>query len=76
MMPRSIQKSKPGADPFRENLPEGFEQRDIIRHIHSRVLLNYETARAVLEWLEDRVATLEMEDGEAPLFSGHSGREQ
>ena len=59
-----------------ENLPEGFEQRDIIRHIHSRVLLNYETARAVLEWLEDRVATLEMEDGEAPLFSGHSGREQ
>ena len=59
-----------------ENLPDGFEQRDIIRHIHSRVLLNYETARAVLEWLEERVATLEMEDGEEPLFSGHSGREQ
>ena len=59
-----------------ENLPEGFDRRDIVRHIHARVLLNYDTARAVLEWLEERIATLEMEDGETPPFAARPGREQ
>ena len=59
-----------------EILPDGFERRDIVRHIHSRILLNYDTARAVLDWLEERVAALEMEDGETPPFSGRPGREQ
>lgn len=35
----------------------------ITRHIHSRVLLNYQTACAILEWLGDHVAILEMDEG-------------
>ncbi len=49
--------------------------RDITRHIHSRVLLNYHTARAVLEWLEDRVAALE-EEGGGEMFTPDAGLDQ
>lgn len=45
--------------PFDENL------KVIVRRIHTRLVLNYHTARAVLEWLEDKVDILE-EEGEAP----------
>lgn len=41
--------------------PEDMEVREVNRYIHSRVLLNYHTARAVLDWLEDRVTALEEE---------------
>ena len=54
--------------------PQG-EQRGVTRHIHSRVLLNYHTARAVLEWLEDRVAALE-EEGPPDMYDTDSGIEQ
>lgn len=47
-----------------EVLPEE-ERRDVTRHIHTRVLLNYHTARAVLEWLEDRLSALEEEEAAA-----------
>ena len=36
----------------------------ITRLVHSRILLNYATARSVLEWLEEKVQTLELEDDE------------
>ena len=49
--------------------------RDITRHIHSRILLNYHTARAVLEWLEDRVNALE-EEGGGEMYSPDAGLEQ
>lgn len=34
----------------------------VTRRVHSRLLLNYHTARAVLEWLQDKVETLENEE--------------
>lgn len=58
-----------------EIIPGNDEVRDITRHIHSRVLLNYHTARAVLEWLEDRVAALE-EEGGGEMFTPDAGLEQ
>ncbi len=33
-----------------------------MRHIHSRVVMNYHTARAMLEWLEDKIVALEAEE--------------
>ena len=44
-----------------EILPESDDVHTVVRHIHSRVLLNYNTARAMLEWLEDRIDELEQE---------------
>ena len=57
-----------------EIAPYNDEERTLTRHIHSRVVMNYHTARAMLEWLEDKVAALEAEeDGSAPLSFDESG---
>ncbi len=53
--------------PFDEDI------RTVTRTIHSRVLLNYHTARSVLEWLEEKVEMLEMEDGANPLMVDNDG---
>ena len=37
----------------------------IVRRIHSRILLNYQTARSLVEWLDEKLEALEMEDGGA-----------
>ena len=34
----------------------------VTRRIHSKLILNYHTARAVLEWLQDKVEILENEE--------------
>jgi len=34
----------------------------VTRRIHTKLILNYHTARAVLEWLHDKVETLENEE--------------
>lgn len=47
--------------PGPEIMPADDGIRRITRHIHTRVLLNYNTAKAVLEWLEDRINELEAE---------------
>ena len=60
-----------------EMAPFDDDVRTITRHIHSRVVLNYHTARSVLEWLEDKVEALEMEEGSSPLLvDGDTGIEQ
>jgi hypothetical protein len=60
-----------------EMAPPDAEVRTVTRTIHSRVILNYHTARAVLEWLEDKLDMLAMEDGAAPLiYEGDSDIEQ
>jgi hypothetical protein len=60
-----------------EIVPQDDEVRIVSRTIHSRVLLNYHTARAVLEWLEDKLDMLDMEEGSAPLiYEDDSGIEQ
>ncbi len=48
-----------------EIAPYDEELKVVMRHIHTRLVLNYHTARAVLEWLEDKVEILE-EEGEVP----------
>ena len=47
---------------------ENLEVREVVRRINTRVLLNYNTARAVLEWLEDRVAALEMDESGMTVY--------
>ena len=61
-----------------EIAPHDTELRTVTRTIHSRVILNYHhTARTMLEWLEDKLNMLEMEDGSTPLmYEGDSGIEQ
>jgi hypothetical protein len=60
-----------------EMAPYDEELRIVTRTIHSRVILNYHTARAVLEWLEDKLNVLEREDGAAPLvYEDDAGIEQ
>ena len=60
-----------------EIIPYDEELRTVTRTIHSRVILNYHTARAVLEWLEDKLDMLDMEEGATPIiYEGESGIEQ
>lgn len=59
-----------------EMAPYDDDVRVITRSIHSRVVLSYHTARSVLEWLEDKVEALEMEEGSSPLLVDDSGIEQ
>jgi len=60
-----------------EIAPYDEELRTVTRTVHSRVILNYHTARAVLEWLEDKLDMLDMEEGSAPIiYEGDSGIEQ
>lgn len=40
----------------------------IVRNIHSRLVLSPSTARAVLEWLEEKVEALEAEADSSRLF--------
>ncbi len=57
--------------PFDENL------KVVTRHINSKIIFNYQTARAVLEWLEEKVAALEMEgDAHQSFIGDDSGMSQ
>lgn len=58
-----------------EMVPGEDDVRDVTRCIHSRILLNYHTARAVLDWLEDRVAALE-EEGASGMYEADLDIEQ
>lgn len=51
-----------------EITPGDDEVKVIRRCIHSRLILNYHTARSVLEWLQDKVEALEEESGEPVFF--------
>lgn len=50
------------SDPNLEN-----DSRTVVRNIHSKILINYHTARALLEWLEEKIDTLEAEEMGAPF---------
>jgi hypothetical protein len=52
-----------------EMVPGDEEQREVQRHVHSRILLNCNTARGVLEWLEEQVNILE-EEGSHTVYGG------
>lgn len=60
-----------------EMAPHDESLKVITRNIHSRLILNYHTARAVLEWLEDKLEVLEAEgDNIRMYFDEDSGMEQ
>lgn len=55
--------------PFDDNI------KIVTRRIHSKLILNYHTARAVLEWLQEKVDTLENEE-ESMFFDDDNGMHQ
>lgn len=60
-----------------EMVEEESDVRHINRHIHTRILLNYNTARAVMEWLEDRLSELDEGGGiGGDIYGNPSGIEQ
>lgn len=60
-----------------EMIPVDEEVRVISRQIHSKIVFNYHTARAMLDWLEEKIDLLEAEDGSSPLlYEGDSSVEQ
>lgn len=60
-----------------EIIPMESEDKTVVRNIHSKILLNYETARAIYDWLDEKLSTLEMESESGTMFStGTSGLEQ
>lgn len=57
--------------PYDENL------RVVNRHILSKIIVNYYTARDILDWLEDKVQILDMEaEGTSYPFEGGQDPEQ
>ncbi len=48
------------------------DNKTVQRSIHSRIIMNYNTARAMYEWLDEKLATLESEWEAAgtPMFDG------
>lgn len=65
----------PDGTPGAEQVAMQDDARHISRHIHTRLLLNYDTARAVADWLEERLGELES-DGQGPVFDLNSGPQQ
>lgn len=58
-----------------ETAPYDEDIKVVRRHIHSKIILNYHTARAVLEWLQDKVETLDSEE-EGLFFDNKSDMHQ
>lgn len=61
--------------PGPEIAPEDGSVKTVVRHIHSRVIVNYHTARAMLDWLEEKIEAIET-DGESLRGYFDSGMEQ
>jgi hypothetical protein len=55
-----------------ETCPYDEDVKLITRRIHTKLILNYHTARSVLEWLEEKVDVLEAEEDEAMLLEADS----
>ena len=47
--------------------PDEESVKNIVRRVHSKVVFNYHTARAILEWLEEKVEILEQEETPASM---------
>ena len=48
--------------------PEDDSVKVITRRVHSQVVFNYHTARAILEWLEEKVDILDQEEAAAVQY--------
>ncbi|MGX7948140.1 hypothetical protein [Oleidesulfovibrio alaskensis] len=60
-----------------EMVPAESDSKTVVRHIHSKVLINYDTARAIYDWLDEKLSALEMEEDQQVMYSaGKGGLEQ
>ncbi len=61
-----------------ESAPYNENMKLVKRHILSRIIVNYHTARDILEWLEDKIQLLEMDgnSGPYPFDNGEPDPEQ
>jgi hypothetical protein len=58
-------------------VPAESDSKTVVRHIHSKVLINYDTARAIYDWLDEKLSALEMEEDQQVMYSaGKGGLEQ
>lgn len=58
-----------------QELPVYQDKQEIVRTVHSRLLLNYQTARLLLEWLEEKVGELET-DKNGSVYDPNTGIKQ
>ena len=62
---------------WHEMVPAESDSKTVVRHIHSKVLINYDTARAIYDWLDEKLSALEMEEDQQVMYSaGKGGLEQ
>ncbi len=52
-----------------EMAPHDENVRTIVRRVHSKVIVSYQTARALLDWLEDKVEALDAEEQAGPALT-------
>ncbi len=52
------------------------QSKTIVRRVHVKIYLNYHTARAVMDWLEEKVQALEMEGMDPFPEGGQNGPAQ
>ncbi len=64
MPPYSERQIEPDGSLGHEFAPFDEETRVVTRHIHTKVLISYQTARALLEWLEEKVDALDASEEE------------
>ena len=56
-----------------EIAPQDDTQKTVVRTINTRLVLNYHTARAVIDWLQEKVDALEQEFEEGAFMEGMEG---
>jgi len=62
MPPYSERRIEPDGTFGQEMAPFDEEMRVVTRRIHSKILVNYQTAHALLEWLGEKIEALDMEE--------------
>lgn len=50
-----------------EMSPEDQQTKTLVRTVHARVLVSHQTARAIIEWLQEKVQALDIDGGELPF---------
>jgi hypothetical protein len=67
----------PEGDMGHETAPQEDPNFKVVnRYVHSRLLLNYHTARAVQDWLQEKIEALESEMDDMMFIDDDSGMKQ
>ncbi len=59
-----------------ELIPFEDDTRTVVRSIHSKILVNFQTAKALHDWLAEKIEAMEEENSEYALEEDESNREQ